>query len=127
MVWFPGIQLGAPAPPPCTCIAGDVKKCALHAPKPVAPPQSVADDIALAAQYYAGSLVGHPYRSTQYGTDFAVRVDKLRKWKPRAIVKDNCLFCQQTTNEDVLRRIEGYQAQIDIEVMRSKTSYYIIW
>ena len=125
MVFFGGLG-GAPVPPICTCMYG-VEQCSLHAPRPITLPQSVADEITMAAQYYAGSLVGHPFRSTQYGTAFKVKVDKLRAWSPRAILKDDCIFCQRTTNEDVHRRIDGFQAQIDIEVMRNKIGYLVAW
>ena len=93
----------------------------------VNPPQEIADKLALAAQYYAGSLVGHPYTSAQYGKPNTSHVDKARAWRERAIMPDDCVFCEKMTDEDVVRRIDGYQHQIDIEVLRRKHAPYTAW
>ncbi len=93
----------------------------------VQPPQEVADKLALAAQFYAGSLVGHPFRSAQYGKLNTSRVDKARVWRAKAIVPDDCLFCEPMTDEDIVRRIAGYQHQIDIEVLSRKVSHSTAW
>ena len=95
---------------------------------PVTVPQEVADKMALAAQYYAGSLVGRPYRTTQFGVmPLHNRVDPLRVWRERAIVRDDCVLCKNLTDYSVRRRIAGYQGQIDLEVLRGKNKYYTEW
>ena len=94
----------------------------------VSPPQEVADKIALAAQFYAGSLVGHPFRSAQFGNPNTSRVDVARTWREKAILPDDCLFCKAMTHDDIIRRVAGYQGQIDKEVLRGgKGTYYRRW
>ena len=102
--------------------------CPVHGgDQPVTPPQKVADAIALAAQMYAGYLVGHPYRAAQFPADRAVTVDKSKPWREPATVPDDCVFCVRMTDEDVLRRVAGFQGQIDKEVLRAKSKHYMKW
>ena len=92
--------------------------------------QEVADEITMAAQYYAASLVGHPYRSAQFGVVPGVSkstIDYKRVWRARNVLPDNCIFCEAMTEESVEQRVLGFQAQIDKEVVRSKWIHYIDW
>ena len=92
------------------------------------PPQEVCDEITLAAQFYAGSLVGHPYRSSRIGAGpFSDSTVEKAHWREPIVLKDDCVFCESMTDEDVLRRVAGFQSQIDLEVLRQKNQYYIDW
>jgi hypothetical protein len=91
-------------------------------------PQSLADQHTLIAQKYAGHFVGHPYRAAQQRTGpGAIQVDYARTWKEPAVVADDCVFCARLTDEDVVRRVAGYQHAIDIEVLRSRAASFADW
>lgn len=84
-----------------------------------------ADKISLIAQKYAGYFVGHNYRFDQQsiyeivGPDGrGIHVDTKKPWKEPNVVRDNCQFCERTTDEEVERRVLGFQHQIDIEILR---------
>lgn len=91
----------------------------------VNPPQELADEHTLIAQRYAGYLVGHPYRNKQQTTE--VTVDRRRRWREPAVVADDCIFCARLTDEEAIRRVAGYQYQIDIESTRSKRQHFTAW
>ena len=91
----------------------------------VKPPRALANEHTLIAQRYAGYLVGHPYRQPQQTT--TVKIDRRRKWKEPSVVADDCIFCVRMTDEEAVRRVVGYQYQIDIESTRTKYQYYINW
>lgn len=94
----------------------------------VHPPQSIADEHTLIAQKYAGYFVGHPYRAAQQRVDRgAIQVDTSKPWKEPAVVSDGCDFCRTLTDEDVVRRVEGYQHAMDIEVLRPYSVAYAQW
>lgn len=82
----------------------------------VHPPQEVADEHTLVAQRYGGYFVGHPYRNVPQTT--MVHVDRKKQWREPPVVADDCLFCAKMTDAEVERRVVGYQAAIDIEVLR---------
>jgi hypothetical protein len=91
----------------------------------VHPPRKLADEHTLIAQRYAGYLVGHPYRQPQQTT--TVEIDRGRRWKEPAVVTDDCLFCVRLTDEEAVRRVAGFQYQIDIEATRTKRVYFVAW
>jgi hypothetical protein len=91
----------------------------------VTPPRTLADEHTLIAQRYAGALVGHPYRNDQQST--VITVDRAHPWREPAVVSDNCLFCVRLTDEEAIRRVEGFQHQIDIEATRVKYQYLTRW
>lgn len=91
----------------------------------VKPPRELADEHTLIAQRYAGALVGHPYRNQQQST--VTNVDRSRPWREPAIVADDCLFCVRLTDEEAVRRVEGFQHQIDIEATRTKRQHLREW
>lgn len=92
------------------------------------PTQEVCDKITLAVQFYAGSLVGHPYSSGQWGTEpFSDSTVEKKKWRAPVVLKDDCVFCERMTDEDVIRRVAGFQSQIDLEVLRRKNEHYVKW
>jgi hypothetical protein len=94
----------------------------------VHPPQSIADDHTLIAQRYSGYFVGHPYRAAQQRVDRgAIQVEYDKVWKEPAVVSDECDFCRGLSDEDVLRRVEGYQHAMDIEVLRPYSVAYAQW
>jgi hypothetical protein len=94
----------------------------------VNPPQSVADDLALTAQKYVGYFTGHPTHARQWPVVLpgSVTIDK-EPWREPVVVFDKCLFCKDMTDEVVLRRIEGYQAAIDKEVLGRKWGHFQRW
>src|SRR3990167_633556 len=94
---------------------------------------TIADKITLIAQYYAGYFIGHPYRFDQQKVyrivdegQQGIHVSK-KLWKGPTIQRDNCQFCERTTDEEVKRRVAGFQHQIDIEILRNKTRHYNEW
>lgn len=91
----------------------------------VAPPQSLADQHTLIAQRYAGYFPGHPFRQVQMTQ--IIDMDTRRKWREPQVVADDCIFCQRMTDEDVVRRMEGYQHQIDIECTRGRVGLFNLW
>ena len=91
----------------------------------VQPPMELVDEHTLIAQCYAGYLVGHPYRQPQQKT--TVEIDQRREWKEPAVVADDCIFCVRLTDAEAVRRVEGYQYQIDIESTRTKFHYFDDW
>lgn len=91
----------------------------------VKPPRAVVDEHTLIAQRYAGYLVGHPYRQAQQTTN--ITVDLTRAWREPPVVADDCIFCVRLTDEEAVRRVAGYQYQIDVEVLRSKWVHYAKW
>jgi hypothetical protein len=88
-------------------------------------PQELADEHTLLAQKYAGALVGHPYRNVQQTP--LVTVDRSRRWKELSVVADDCIFCVRLTDEEAIRRVAGYQHQLDIESTRSKMMHFAAW
>lgn len=91
----------------------------------VKPPHELSDEHTLLAQKYAGALVGHPYRNRQQTT--FVTVDRRRRWKEPSVVADDCIFCVRLTDEEAIRRVAGYQHQIDIESTRAKMMHFATW
>lgn len=91
----------------------------------VQPPRELADAHTLAAQRYAGYLVGHPYRNKQQTT--LVTVDRQHTWKEPAIVADDCIFCARLTDEEAVERVLGFQFAIDKETTRLKFTYLREW
>lgn len=91
----------------------------------VNPPQNIVDEHTLLAQYYAGYLVGHPYRNEQQTV--VITVDHDLEWKEPAVVADGCLFCAKLTDETAIKRIAGYQWQLDMEATRGKVTHYSVW
>ncbi len=91
----------------------------------VKPPRVLVNEHTLIAQRYAGYLVGHPYRQPQQTT--TVNVDRRRVWKEPAVVADGCIFCARMTDAEAVRRIDGYQYQIDIESTRTKWQHFNHW
>jgi len=94
-------------------------------PKLVIPPQELADEHTLLAQKYAGYFVGHPYRNEPWQS--VTKVNRKRKWKEPSVVADDCEFCVTLNNEQAVRRIAGYQFQLDIECTRTKYMYLEAW
>lgn len=96
---------------------------------PVRPEQSFYDEHTLIAQKYAGALVGHNYRAEQQrpsNPDF-LHVEQAA-WREPTVFADDCSFCKLgLSDEQVTARILGYQAQIDIEVVRNKDTHYRRW
>lgn len=94
----------------------------------VDPPQHFADEHTLIAQHYAGYFIGHPYRAAQQKVGpGAIQVDATRAWKEPAVIADDCDFCRHLTDDNVIRRIAGYQHAIDIEVLRPHSLSYSAW
>ena len=94
----------------------------------VEPPQALADAHTLVAQRYAGYFLGHPFRAAQQRTGpDAIQVEGSRPWREPAVLTDGCEFCQRLTDADAVRRIEGYQHAIDIEVLRARADSYAEW
>ncbi len=92
----------------------------------VTPSQELADAHTLAAQRYAGYLVGHPYRNQRQST--IVTVDRQRVWREPAIVADDCIFCVRMTDEEAVERVLGFQFAIDKESMGlGKHKYLRAW
>ncbi len=91
----------------------------------VKPPQELADAHTLAAQRYAGYLVGHPYRNERQST--IVTVDRQHVWKEPAIVADDCIFCVRLTDEEATERVLGFQFAIDKEATHLKRMYLMAW
>jgi len=88
-------------------------------------PQRISDQHTLAAQYMAGALVGHPYRQLQQTT--TITVDESKPWREPVVARDKCVFCSRMTDEEVQRRILGYQAAIDRESISPVSSMYQDW
>src|SRR3990172_7403529 len=82
-------------------------------------PQDIIDEPALIAQKYAGYLVGHPVRAARYTVPLpgSVDVDQTRPWVEPNPVQDGCLLCQRLTDNEAERRVFGFQASIDKEVL----------
>jgi hypothetical protein len=91
----------------------------------VEPPQELADEHTLIAQHYAGFLVGHPYRND--AQSWIITVDRKHRWKEPAQVADECIFCVRLTDDEAVRRVAGYQHQLDIESTRGKGRHYDSW
>jgi hypothetical protein len=90
--------------------------------------QDLADRCALIAQKYAGWFYGRETRAGQHGTRESGRVFVSDKpWVEPFVMADGCDFCKVTTDERVAERIRGYQAAIDIEVLRGKGWHYQAW
>lgn len=95
----------------------------------VSVPQEVVDEHALVAQRYAGYLVGHPIRAERYTTPLrgSVTVDRTRAWVEPNPMQDDCLFCQRLTDDEAVRRVAGFQAAIDKEVLGTKWRHLNAW
>lgn len=91
--------------------------------------EDIADPHTLIAQKYAGYLIGHNYRAKQQRDSTPDNLDiDPKPWKEPKVFADDCEFCQQgLSDEQVIQRVLGYQAQIDIEVVRSKDRFYRAW
>ncbi len=92
-------------------------------------PQSVIDEHAMVAQTYAGFLLGHPIRAARYTTPLrgSVEVDWSRPWVEPNPLQDDCVFCVRLTDEEAVRRVEGFQWAIDKEVIGAKGNYFNTW
>lgn len=92
-------------------------------------PQSVIDEHAMVAQTYAGFLVGHPVRAARYTTPLpgSVDIDRTRPWTEPNPVQDDCVFCVRLTDEEAERRVFGFQAAIDKEVLGRKWAHLSHW
>ncbi len=88
-------------------------------------PHELADEHTLLAQKYAGALVGYPYRNTQQRKDLTR--DRRRKWKEPAVQADDCIFCVRLTDEEAVRRVLGFQFQLDVEATRTKHDHLKAW
>ena len=95
----------------------------------VSVPQEVVDEHAMVAQTYAGFLVGHPVRAARYTTPLhgSVQIDNTRPWVEPNPVQDDCLFCVRLDDAEAERRILGFQAAIDKEVLARKWTYLSHW
>ena len=106
-------------------------ECLVHGDSvAVKPGQDVADKQAFIAQNYAGYLVGYSYHSAQYGRPNTSKVDRTKPWREPNVLPDNCVFCDDMTDESVIQRVAGYQSQIDKEVIVRnllKASAYTRW
>jgi hypothetical protein len=91
----------------------------------VDPPREVADEHTLIAQRYAGYFVGHPYRAEQQGT--TITIDRTREWREPSAVRCDCELCVRLTDAEAIRRVAGYQWQLDIESTRTKGRHYAVW
>ncbi len=91
----------------------------------VTPPRTLADEHTLIAQRYAGALVGYSYRNDQQSK--VITVDRSRPWREPVVIADDCLFCVRLTDEEAVRRVEGFQHQIDIEATRLKYQHLQRW
>jgi hypothetical protein len=94
-------------------------------------PQAVIDEHSLVAQVYAGYLVGHPVRAARYtvpiATPGAVDIDWKSPWKEPNPVQDDCAFCLRLTDDEAVRRVAGFQAAIDKEVLGTKYKHLSEW
>ncbi len=92
-------------------------------------PQHIVDEHALIAQKYAGCLVGHPVRAARYTVPLpgSVDIDFTRPWVEPNPVQDACLFCRRLTDEEAERRVFGFQAAIDKEVLARKWTHLQAW
>ncbi len=83
----------------------------------------------MVAQTYAGFLVGHPVRAARYTTPLpgSVNIDRTRPWTEPNPVQDDCVFCVRLTDEEAERRVFGFQAAIDKEVLGRKWAYLNEW
>lgn len=92
-------------------------------------PQDVVDEHSLVAQTYAGYLFGHPVRAERYTTPLpgSVHVDWKTPWVEPNPIQDDCVFCVRLTDAEAERRVFGFQAAIDKEVMASKWKYLNEW
>ncbi len=90
----------------------------------VAPSQELADAHTLAAQRYAGYLVGHSYRNAQQST--TVTVSPL-PWREPVVVADDCIFCVRMTDEEAVERVLGFQFAVDKESIGTKYMYLNRW
>ena len=92
-------------------------------------PQTVIDEHAMVAQTYAGFLVGHPVRAARYTTPLpgSVDIDFTRPFVEPNPLPDDCIFCQRLTDDDAVRRVFGFQAAIDKEVLARKWKYLSEW
>ena len=88
-------------------------------------PLELADEHTLLAQSYAGFLVGHPYRGVQLRRE--VIVDLKKKWMEPRVVADGCEFCVRLNDKEAIRRVDGFQFQLDIETTRNKYAYLGQW
>ena len=92
------------------------------------------DKITIIAQCYAGFFTGHPYRFDQQSqyqvvhspASHGIHVEK-KAWKEPVVIADDCEFCQRLTDEQAISRVEGFQHQLDIEILRLKAPHYTAW
>jgi hypothetical protein len=89
--------------------------------------QEFADKHTLVAQRYAGYLIGHPYRHKQQTVGPTAITVEAKPWREPAITRDDCEFCKRLTDEEVTRKVAGYQHEIDIETLRMYGQAYSQW
>lgn len=94
--------------------------------RPFLLPRAIIDQHTLIAQKYAGWFFGFGYQYLQSGTG-PQAVTKTGPWKEPVVVRDECEFCTRMSDEDVIRRVNGFQHQIDIEVLRAYDDRYTSW
>jgi hypothetical protein len=90
-------------------------------------PQALIDQHTLIAQRYAGWFFGRPFRHQQEQIGPSAITYEGERWREPVVVEDDCEFCRRMTDEDVERRIAGYQHQLDIEVLRPHMTEYSEW
>lgn len=94
---------------------------------------TIADQIAIVAQKYAGYFTGNDYRFDQQAAYVISKDPNLKgihigkKWKEPVVMSDDCDFCQRLTDAEAVRRVAGFQHQIDIEIIRGKSGHYSNW
>ncbi len=92
-------------------------------------PQAVIDEHTAVAQTYAGYLVGHPIRAARYTTPLkgSVQIDWNTPWAEPNPMQDTCVFCLLLNDFSVEKRVAGFQAAIDKEVLATKRLYFDKW
>ena len=94
----------------------------------ISTPQAVDDAIALAAQRYVGWFTGHPTRVVQHPYELVGGMTMGREeWREPIILTDDCVFCVRLTDESAIRRVDGFQAAIDKEVLARKWRFFEEW
>lgn len=87
--------------------------------------QDLADQWAVVAQTYVGYWHGHPVHGRQLNSH--VIVDDDVEWVEPLDETDDCLFCQRMTDDDIARRILGFQHAMDMEVHRVNVDKFAAW
>jgi hypothetical protein len=79
--------------------------------------QALADSWALEAQRFIGYWHGYGVRGLQFMNNVWADPD-MPVWSEPLDETDDCQFCAITTEESVVRRIRGFQHEMDSEVLR---------